>query len=66
MLIRLNNRDGNTSMLVDVNSIVAIRDLRTDKVVAGLKDFQWTTIFLSSGHSFDVMETESEILKKMA
>ena len=62
--IRLSERHGSTSVIMQVEQMASIRDLRTDKAVANNPDWQWTTI-VCGGRTYEVKETEQEILEKI-
>ena len=51
-------------MLLQVEQISSIRDLRTDKVLADNTDWHYTLI-VCGGRSYEVKETEGEILEKI-
>ena len=60
--IKLHERKTNASILINPEYIVSIKDMRTDKAVKSLKDWQWS-IVTTTKNSYDVEETESEIIE---
>lgn len=59
--IRLTPRRGGQLLLINPEHIVSIEDLRTDKAVAGLKEWHFT--FLSTiKNRYEVTETAEEII----
>lgn len=50
-------------VLINVNHIVAIRDLRSDPLVKDKGGWQWTEIDCTNQIYYKVQETEEEILK---
>lgn len=63
--IKLHDRNGCTEVLVNVEMIVYIRDLRSDPVVNNCEGYKWTVIKTASV-SLDVLETEEEIMHKIS
>ena len=63
--IKLHDRNGCTEVFVNVEQIVFIRDLRSDPVVKKIEGFHWTTVGTTK-HSLEVLETEEEIVAKIA
>lgn len=62
--ICLHEVDNKTTLWLNVQHIVAIRDLRTDPVVKKREDgWQWTNIECVNGVTYNVSETECEIYK---
>lgn len=63
--IRLHDQNGKTEVLVNVEQIVLIRDMRSDPAAKNSGMFKWTQIATTS-RSIDVLETEEEIVAKIA
>lgn len=61
-LIKLHERRTKASILINPEYIVSIKDMRTDKAVKSLKEWQWS-IVTTTKNSYDVEETESEIIE---
>lgn len=61
-LIKLHERKGNAVVLINPEYIVSVKDMRTDKAVKNLKDWQWSVV-TTTKNSYDVEETESEIIE---
>lgn len=61
-LIKLHERKGNAVVLINPEHIVSVKDMRTDKAVKNLKDWQWSVV-TTTKNSYDVEETESEIIE---
>jgi hypothetical protein len=62
--IKLHERKGNAVVLINPEYIVSVKDMRTDKAVKNLKDWQWS-ILTTTKNSYDVEETESEIIEML-
>lgn len=62
ILIKLHERKTNASILINPEYIVSIKDMRTDKAVKSLKEWQWSVV-TTTKNSYDVEETESEIIE---
>lgn len=60
--IKLHERKGNTVVLINPEYIVSVKDMRTDKAVKSLKDWQWS-IVTTTKNSYDVIETENQIVE---
>ena len=60
--IKLHERKGNTIVLINPEYIVSVKDMRTDKAVKNLKDWQWS-ILTTTKNSYDVVETENQIVE---
>lgn len=60
--ISLHDRKGLTDVVVNVEQIVFIRDLRTDPSTYHLEGFHFTVVE-TTGASIEVKETKDEILK---
>ena len=60
--IKLHERKGNTVVLINPEYIVSVKDMRTDKAVKNLKDWQWS-IVTTTKNSYDVIETENQIVE---
>lgn len=60
--IRLHDRKGLTDVVVNVEQIVFIRDLRTDPFTYSLEGFHFTVVE-TTGTSLEVKETKDEILE---
>lgn len=60
--IKLHERKGNTVVLINPEYIVSVKDMRTDKAVKNLKDWQWS-ILTTTKNSYDVVETENQIVE---
>ena len=60
--IKLHERKGNTVVLINPEYIVSVKDMRTDKAVKNLKDWQWS-ILTTIKNSYDVIETENQIVE---
>lgn len=60
--ISLHDRIGSTDVVVNVEQIVFIRDLRTDHSTHSLEGFHFTVVE-TTGASIEVKETKDEILK---
>lgn len=63
--IKLHEKDRCNEVLVNVEQIVFIRDLRSDPAVKKIDGFRWTTIGTTK-YVLDVLETEEEIVDKIA
>ena len=59
--ISLNDRKGSTEVMVNVEQIVFIRDLRTDPCTYSLHGFHFT-IIETTGTRLEVKETKEEII----
>lgn len=60
--IKLHERKGNTVVLINPEYIVSVKDMRTDKAVKNLKDWQWSVV-TTTKNSYDVIETENQIVE---
>ena len=60
--IRLHERKGNAVVLINPEYIVSVKDMRTDKAVKNLKEWQWS-IVTTTKNSYDVVETENQIME---
>ena len=63
--IKLHDKSGCTEVLVNVEQIVFIRDLRSDPVVRNVEGYKWTQIGTTIC-SVEVLETEEEIIYLIA
>ena len=61
--IKLHEANEQTQVLLNVEHIVAIRDLRNDPVITGKDSWQWTDIECNNGRKYRVRETEQDINK---
>ncbi len=62
--IRLKERKGGASVILQVEQIASIRDMQSDQAVADNREWRYTCI-VCGGRSYEVKETESEILEKI-
>ena len=60
--IKLHERKGNTVVLINPEYIVSVKDMRTDKAVKSVKEWQWS-ILTTTKNSYDVIETENQIME---
>lgn len=60
--IKLHERKGNAVVLINPEYIVSVKDMRTDKAVKKLTDWQWS-IVTTTKNSYDVVETENQIVE---
>ena len=60
--IKLHERKSNAAILINPEYIVSVKDMRTDKAVKSLKDWQWS-IVTTTKNSYDVIETENQIVE---
>jgi len=60
--IKLHERKSNTVVLINPEYIVSVKDLRTDKAVKSLKEWQWSVV-TTTKNSYDVVETENQIVE---
>ena len=63
--IRVHDRRSGVRFLVITEHIVAICDNRNDPLIKQGGEFAWTNI-ITTNRTFEVVETEQEILDKMA
>lgn len=62
--IKLSERHGGVSIIMQVEHISSIRDMRTDAAVAANPGFHFTSI-VCGGRTYEVKETEREIMEKI-
>lgn len=60
--IKLHERKSNAVILINPEYIVSVKDMRTDKAVKSLKEWQWS-IVTTTKNSYDVIETENQIVE---
>ena len=60
--IKLHERKSNAVILINPEYIVSVKDMRTDKAVKSLKEWQWS-ILTTTKNSYDVIETENQIVE---
>ena len=60
--IKLHERKSNAVILINPEYIVSVKDMRTDKAVKSLKDWQWSVV-TTTKNSYDVVETENQIVE---
>ena len=60
--IKLHERKSNAVILINPEYIVSVKDMRTDKAVKSLKEWQWS-IVTTTKNSYDVVETENQIVE---
>lgn len=60
--IRLTDRRGCVMININPEHIVAVRDMRSDKVAASFPSWHWTTVDTLKCR-YEVKETEEEIVK---
>jgi hypothetical protein len=60
--IKLHERKSNAVVLINPEYIVSVKDMRTDKAVKNLADWQWS-IVTTTKNSYDVIETENQIVE---
>ena len=61
-LIELHERKSNAVILINPEYIVSVKDMRTDKAVKSVKEWQWS-IVTTTKNSYDVVETENQIME---
>lgn len=64
-IISLHDRRSGVRFLVITEHIIAICDNRNDPLIKQGGEFAWTNI-ITTNRTFEVVETEQEILDKMA
>ena len=62
--IKVHDRRSHVSYLIFTEHIIAICDNRNDPLIKEGNDFAWTNI-ITPNRTFEVTETEKEILSKM-
>ena len=60
--IKLHERKSNAVIIINPEYIVSVKDMRTDKAVKSLKEWQWS-IITTTKNSYDVIETENQIVE---
>lgn len=60
--IKLHERKSNAVILINPKYIVSVKDMRTDKAVKNLADWQWSVV-TTTKNSYDVNETENQIVE---
>ena len=60
--IKLHERKSNAVILINPEYIVSVKDMRTDKAVKSVKEWQWS-ILTTTKNSYDVVETENQIVE---
>ena len=60
--IKLHERKSNAVILINPEYIVSVKDMRTDKAVKNLADWQWSVV-TTTKNSYDVNETENQIME---
>lgn len=60
--IKLHERKSNAVILINPEYIVSVKDMRTDKTVKSVKEWQWS-ILTTTKNSYDVVETENQIVE---
>jgi hypothetical protein len=60
--IKLHERKSNAVILINPEYIVSVKDMRTDKAVKSVKEWQWS-IVTTTKNSYDVVETENQIVE---
>lgn len=60
--IKFHERKSNAIILINPEYIVSVKDMRTDKAVKNLKEWQWS-IVTTTKNSYDVVETENQIVE---
>ena len=60
--IKLHERKSNAIILINPEYIVSVKDMRTDKAVKSVKEWQWS-IVTTTKNSYDVVETENQIVE---
>ena len=63
--IKLHEKDRCDEVLVNVEQIIFIRDMRSDPAVQKNEGFHWTAIGMTR-YAIKVLETEEEIVAKIA
>lgn len=62
ILIKLHERKTNASILINPEYIVSIKDMRTNRTTKSASDWKWSVV-TTTKNSYDVEETESEIIE---
>ena len=60
--IKLHERKSDAVVLINPEYIVSVKDMRTDKAVKNLADWQWSVV-TTTKNSYDVNETENQIVE---
>ena len=60
--IKLHERKSDAVILINPEYIVSVKDMRTDKAVKNLADWQWSVV-TTTKNSYDVNETENQIVE---
>ena len=60
--IKLHERKSYAVILINPEYIVSVKDMRTDKAVKSVKEWQWS-ILTTTKNSYDVIETENQIVE---
>ena len=60
--IKLHERKSYAVILINPEYIVSVKDMRTDKAVKSVKEWQWS-IITTTKNSYDVIETENQIVE---
>ena len=60
--IKLHERKSNAVILINPEYIVSVKDMRTDKAVKSVKEWQWS-VLTTTKNSYDVVETENQIVE---
>ena len=60
--IKLHERKSDAVILINPEYIVSVKDMRTDKAVKSVKEWQWS-IITTTKNSYDVVETENQIVE---
>ena len=60
--IKLHERKSDAVILINPEYIVSVKDMRTDKALKNLTDWQWSVV-TTTKNSYDVAETENQIVE---
>ena len=60
--IKLHERKSDAVILINPEYIVSVKDMRTDKALKNLTDWQWSVV-TTTKNSYDVVETENQIVE---